>query len=399
MTSIYHELGLRPVINAAGTLTRLGGSLMPPEVLRAMARAAEHCVRMEELQERAGQIIAEATGAEAGYVTCGAAAGLMLGAAACVAGLDIHKMERLPDTSGMKNEVIVQRPHRNSYDHAIRAVGVKLVEAGWLGHPAPHPVEPWEIEAAINERTAAIYWPDMPSVAAITVGLEATVEVARRHGVPVIVDASASLPPTANLRAFTEAGADLVSFSGGKALRGPQASGILAGRRDLIDSVALQHQDMDVHVATWSLRTKLLDSGRLLGPPLQGIGRSLKVGKEEIAGLLTALRLFLERDEAAEQAAWLAQVNAVVELVAGRPGVQAEVVERPGRSTIPQARVRWDEARLGLTGAALINALAEGEPSICVGGSGAGGEIAVAPFSLRPGEAEIVGRRLRELLS
>jgi L-seryl-tRNA(Ser) seleniumtransferase len=218
MPSIYHDLGVRPVINAAGTLTRLGGSLMPPEVLQAMLRAAEHCVRMEELQEWAGQVIAEATGAEAGYVTCGAAAGLMLGAAASVAGLDVHKMERLPDTSGMKSEVIVQRPHRNSYDHAIRAVGVNLVEVGWIGHPAPHAVEPWEIEAAINERTAAIYWPDMPSVAGITADLRDTAAAAHRHNVPVIVDASGSLPPASNLRAFIEAGADLVSFSGGKGL-------------------------------------------------------------------------------------------------------------------------------------------------------------------------------------
>src|SRR5688572_5385427 len=141
--TIYHEFGVQPVINAASTLTRLGGSLMPPEVIEAMGRAAEYCVRIEELQAQAGQMIAQITGAEAGYVTCGAAAGLMLGTAACVAGLDISKMERLPDTAGMKNEVIVQRPHRNSYDHAIRAVGVKLVEVGWLGHPAPRPVQPW----------------------------------------------------------------------------------------------------------------------------------------------------------------------------------------------------------------------------------------------------------------
>jgi L-seryl-tRNA(Ser) seleniumtransferase len=397
MTSIYHDLGLRPVINAAGTLTRLGGSLMPPEVLDAMRRAAEYCVRMEELQERAGQIIAEATGAESGYVTCGAAAGLVLGTAACVAGLDIHKMERLPDTAGMKNEVIVQRPHRNSYDHAIRAVGLKLVEVGWIGHPAPHPVAPWEIEAAINERTAAVYWPDMGSVAGITTGLEATVEVAHRHGVPVIVDASGSLPPTANLRAFTQAGADLVSFSGGKGLRGPQASGILAGRQDLIQSVALQHQDMDVHPSTWSLRAKLLDSGLLPGPPLQGIGRSLKVGKEEIVGLLTALRLFQVRDEAAEQAGWLRQVNTIVEALAGLPGVRAEMEGPPSRY-IPLAQVSWDESALGLTGAALINALADGDPCVCVGGDGAGGQIAVNPFSLKPGDAEVVALRLRKLL-
>ncbi len=398
MATIYDDLGVRPVINAAGTLTRLGGSMMPPEVVEAMVQAAGRCVRMEELQERAGRIIADATGAEDGYVTCGAAAGLTLAAAAAVAGLDIHKMERLPDTTGLKNEIIVQRPHRNSYDHALRAAGARLIEVGWLGHPVPRPVQDWEIEAAINERTAAIYWLDLPAIAANTVGLEATVKVARRHGVPVIVDASSSLPPASNLRAFLAAGADLVAFSGGKALRGPQASGILAGRRSLIQSVALQNQDMDVHVSTWSLRTQLLESRKLPGPPLQGIGRGLKVGKEEIVGLLTALRLFLQRDEAGEQAAWLQQVSSIVNAVAALPEVRAEVIRPPGRE-VPLARLSWDEAKRGLTGAALVNALAEGDPAICVGGDGNGGQITVNPFSLQAGDAEIIGQRLKKLLS
>jgi L-seryl-tRNA(Ser) seleniumtransferase len=309
--------------------------------------------------------------------------------------MDISKMERLPDTTGMKNEVIVQRPHRNSYDHAIRAVGVKLVEVGWLGHPAPRPVQPWEIEAAINERTAAIYWPVMEGTP--TVGLAEVVALAHKHGVPVLVDAAAALPPTANLWAFIDAGADLVTFSGGKALRGPQASGILAGRRDLIQSVALQHQDMDVHPATWSLRGQLLETGLLPGPPLQGLGRPLKVGKEEIIGLLMALRLFVERDETAEQAEWLAQVKIIVEGVAGLPGVEATILGTPERA-VPVAQVTWDEEALGWRGLELVNALATGKPPICVAGDGAGGVVTFSPFSLRPGEAEIIAVRLKDLL-
>jgi L-seryl-tRNA(Ser) seleniumtransferase len=305
-------------------------------------------------------------------------------------------MERLPDTSGLKNEVIVQRPHRNSYDHAIRAVGVKLVEVGWLGHPTPRPVQPWEIEAAINERTAAIYWPVMEGTP--TVGLAEVVAIAHKYEVPVLVDAAAALPPTSNLWTFIEAGADLVTFSGGKALRGPQASGILAGRRDLIQSVALQHQDMDVHPATWSLRTQLLDTGLLPGPPLQGLGRPLKVGKEEIVGLLTALRLFVNRDEAVEQAGWLAQVQVIVEGVADLPGVEAAIVGPPTRA-VPVARVAWDVQRLGWSGIELVNVLAAGSPPICVAGDGMGGVITFSPFSLRAGEAEIVAGRLRELLT
>lgn len=395
--TIYEELGVRPVINAAGTLTRLGGAAMPSEVVQAMARAAEACVRIEELQARAGEIIAAATGAEAGYVTCGAAAGLLLGTAACVAGLDIARMERLPDTRGMKNEVIIQRPHRNSYDHAVRTAGVRLVEVGWLGSPTPHPVQAWEIEAAITEHTAAVYWPVMETTRAITVGLAETVAVAHRRGVPVIVDASAALPPTSNLRDFIAAGADLVAFSGGKALRGPQASGLLAGRRDLIQSVALQHQDMDVHPATWSLRAQLLESGVLLGPPSQGIGRSLKVGKEEIVGVLTALRLFLARDEAAEQVQWWAQVEAIAEAVTGLPNVHVSV--EPTFQGIPTARIHWDEAALGLSGPTLINALGEGDPPICVGGDGAGGIVIFNPFSLLPGEVEQIAQRLSKALA
>ena len=153
---IYDDLGVRPVINASGTLTRLGGSRMAPEVLAAMAEAAASFVAIDELQERAGAVIAEITGAEAGYVVAGAAAGLTLGVAACVAGLDVAEMDRLPDTTGMKDEVVVQRGHRNAYDHAIRAVGVKLVEVGYLGYPGAGGTFGWQLDAAITERTAAV---------------------------------------------------------------------------------------------------------------------------------------------------------------------------------------------------------------------------------------------------
>ncbi len=266
-----------------------------------------------------------------------------------------------------------------------------------MGSPAPRPVQPWEIESAINPHTAAIYWPVMEEAEGKTVGLAETVAVAHRHAVPVIVDASAALPPTGNLRAFIAAGADLVAYSGGKALRGPQASGLLTGRRDLIQSVALQHQDMDVHPVTWSLRAQWLDTGILPGPPLQGIGRSLKVGKEEIVGLLTALRPFLARDEVAEHADWLAQSRAITEALFNVPGLQCDIVENA--QGIPLTRVKWDEARLRLHGAELVNALAEGDPSIGVGGDGAGGMITLNPFSLAPGQAQLVAQRLRELLT
>src|SRR5215211_2621948 len=286
---VYDELGVRTVINASGTLTRLGGSRMAPEVLAAMAEAAASFVHIDQLQARAGAVIAEITGAEAGYVTTGAAAGLALGLAACVAGLDVGKMDRLPDTTGMNNEVVVQRGHRNAYDHAIRSAGVRFVEVGYLGYPGAGGTFGWQLDEAITERTVAVACPilDTPG----TLSLPEVAEIAHRKGVPVIVDAAAELPPRSNLRRFIAEGADLVTFSGGKAIGGPQASGILAGRADLIRSVALQHQDMDVHPRTWQYRS-LIAGGLLPGPPHHGIGRPMKVGKEAIVGLMVALRQF-----------------------------------------------------------------------------------------------------------
>ncbi len=233
MDDTYAKLGIRRSINASGTLTRIGGTLMWPQVAEAMVEASKSFVRMEDLQEKAGQIIRSATGAEAGYVSNGASGGLMMATAACVARLDPDKMDRLPDTTGMKNEVIIQRPHRNSYDHAIRAVGVKIVDVGYLGFPGAGGVWPWQIESAINERTAAIACPVMDVKG--TVPLPEVVRIAHQYDIPVIVDAAAALPPVQNLRRFIEEGADLVVFSGGKALRGPQASGIIAGRKELIE--------------------------------------------------------------------------------------------------------------------------------------------------------------------
>jgi L-seryl-tRNA(Ser) seleniumtransferase len=396
MSDVYRRLGVRTVVNAAGTLTRLGGSRMAPEVLAAMAEAARAFVRIEDLQERAGEIIAAATGAEAGYVTSGAAAGLLLGTAACVAGLDIARMDRLPDTNGMPNEVIVQRQHRHSYDHAIRTVGVRLVEVGGIGHPGPRPTYPWELEAAITGRTAATAWTAMHAPGALP--LADVVRIAHRHRVPVLVDATGALPPPENLRTFTSAGADLVSFSGGKALGGPQCSGILAGRRDLIQSVALQHQDMDVHPQTWTWRRRFLDSGSLPGPPLQGIGRPMKVGREEIVGLLTALDLYLQRDHAADHAHWRATVQRVAAALDGLPGVWPTVTALQDR--YPLVRIQLDEVRLGRTAFDAINRLLDGDPIVAVGEAAAAeGVLIVNPINLTDDDTIVLIERLRAVLA
>lgn len=398
---IYQELGVRTVINASGTLTRLGGSRMAPEVLEAMAEASRSYVRIEDLQEAAGRVIGEATGAESGYVTSGAAAGLLLGTAACVAGLDLQKMERLPDTSapGTKNEVVVHRVHRNSYDHAIRTVGVRLIEVGHFGHPSPGPMRPYELESAINEHTAMVFWPLMGgTVGHGALSLEETVRIAHRHGVPVLVDAAAALPPASNLRRFIAEGADLVVFSGGKALGGPQASGILAGRADLIRSVALQNQDMDVHPETWTWR-RLIAEGQIAGPPLQGIGRACKVGREEIVGLLTALRRYLQRDHAADLARWQGIAQRMAEGLSGVRGLRA-VYNDGGATGRPHVVLHLDGGTLGKRAVDVINQLADGDPIVAVGQGGADqGTITLGTMCLEEGEEEIVVARLRQVVA
>lgn len=396
MGGIYEELGVRPVINAAGTQTRFGGAPLPREVVDAMAEAATACVRMEELEEAAGKVIAEVTGAEAGYVTSGAAAGITLAVAACIARLDVERMDRLPDTSGMPDEVVVQRAHRNAYDHAVRAAGARFVEVGYLGYPGAGGTHPWQIEAAIAERTTALYWADVEARGIVP--LEEVCRIAHRHGLPVVVDASASLPPPENLRRFVAAGADLVSFSGGKAILGPQASGILCGRRELIESVLLQHQDMDVHAETWTYRERYLESDILPGPPHQGLGRGFKVGKEEIVGLVTALKLYARRDHAAHRARWDRQVRAVLDGVADRPWVQGTYVCPPSRP-IPRAHLQLDEAALGFTAFDAIVRLLDGSPRIAVGeGAARDGALVINPIALRDEEIDPLVARLRLVL-
>ncbi len=392
---IYADLGVRPVINASGTLTRLGGSRMAPEVLAAMAEAAAAFVHIDELQEQAGAVIAEITGAEAAYVVTGAAAGLTLGTAACVAGLDVAAMDRLPDLTGLKNEVIVQRGHRNAYDHAIRAVGVHLVEVGYLGYPGAGGTYPWQIEAAISERTAAIACPilDTPG----TVSLPEVCAIAHAHGLPVIVDAAAELPPRANLRRFPAEGADLVVFSGGKAIGGPQASGILAGRADLIASVALQHQDMDVRPQTWS-RREWLASGRVGGVPHQGFGRAMKVGREEIVGLVTALRRFAAGSDEADLARWQGLLAGIARELEGVPGL-ATRIHVPADKPVPSLHLALLGDSNGERAYAVVNRLLAGEPAIAIDQSHAEhGRLAVTAQGLTADEAAIVARRLREEL-
>lgn len=358
---VYEELGVVPLINAAGFKTRLGGAALPPHVVQSMVEAAGATVDIAGLQARASEIIAEITGAEAGYVTCGAAAALTLAAAACITRLDPRKIEVLPDTSGMPNEIIIYRAHRNSYDHALRAAGAKLIEVGLNDRAVGAGVrslEAWEIDAAISERTVAVAYvvtsPEDPP-------LRLVAEAAHQRGVPVIVDAAAQLPPEDNLRRFIEAGADLVAFSGGKALRGPQASGFLCGRKDLIQSVALNHLDFDVDLGLTALPRDLIPLDRLPGLPHHGIGRGFKAGKEEIVGLLVALRRFAGRTGREEERARLRGLAERIASDLSRANeLSASVVVSGG---YPEVHLKLGESRRA---AAVYRALSRGTPPVIV---------------------------------
>lgn len=397
MAGIYEHLGVQPVINAAGTLTRLGGRRMAPDVLAAMAEASASFVHIDELQEAAGKVIARVTGAEAGYVTNGAAAGLTLATAACVVGMDVAAMDRLPDTTGMRNEIVVQRGHRNSYDHAIRAAGIRFVEAGYLGYPGAGGTMPWQVESAITERTAAIACPILPTPGCLP--LPEIAEIARRHGLPVIVDAAAELPPRSNLRRFINEGADLVVFSGGKAVGGPQSSGILAGRADLIASVALQHQDMDVRAQTWNKRN-LLDQGVVAGVPHQGFARGTKVGREEIAGLIVALEKFVQGSDEDDAYSWNGLLDQIEFALRDVPSIELHRDDpAKTRRPLPYLRIHLVNAPPG-SGYRVVNRMLHGDPRIALAESWAEHNIvAINPHNLTETEAGVIGQRLAVVLS
>jgi L-seryl-tRNA(Ser) seleniumtransferase len=372
---IYERLGVKRVIHGSGTTTRYGGSMLRPEVLETMREASKQLVNLDELNAAAGAEIARMIGAEAAFVTAGASSGLILQTAACIAGDDPAKIVRLPDTTGMKNEIVIQRAHRFAYDQAYRVAGGVLVEIGLARR-----TQPFELDAAITERTAAVVYLISPFTRPPGIlTLAQTIEIAHKRGVPVIVDAASMLPPRENLTKFLKMGADLVSFSGGKGIRGPQSTGILAGRRDLIRAVALN------------------------ASPNQALARAAKTSKEEICGLVVALELFMAEDEAAEMKRYRDVCAVIVEKLTDIPGLRCVVEEDPVNRPIPHACVYFTEDWRGPSGAAIAQALAKGEPHIYVQqGANQGGyfdEVAVDPINLQPGDEAIVAKRLREELT
>jgi L-seryl-tRNA(Ser) seleniumtransferase len=386
------ELGLRPMINASGPNTRSGGHRMHPAVIEAMAWAGSVHLPIDELQVQAGNLIAEVTGAEAGYVTAGASAGLTLAAAACIAGLDIAAMSRLPDATGLRNEIVVQRGHRNGYDRALRAAGARLIDIGDLGYPGGGMTQAWQIRAAIDAGTAAVACPVQAGPGLVP--LEEVVAVAREAGVPVIVDAAAALPPAGNLRRFIDIGADLVVFSGGKAIGGPQGTGIICGRTDLIRSIALQHQDLITDERTWSGR-RLIEDGVLAGMPANGIGRSMKVGRESIVGLMVALRRFVAADHEAEADRQLRLLRRIAEQLEGSVAYPVEIVVGAATQPFPSLLIHVGGASAADSAADIVLAAARGDPPVQLGQMRLSeGIVTVLASTLADDEADAVAERL-----
>jgi uncharacterized pyridoxal phosphate-dependent enzyme len=364
---IYEELGVKRLINAWGPMTVVGGSRMRPEVIAAMAEAAPAFVDFVDLHKKAGQRIAELIGVEAAYVAGGCAAGLAVATAACVAGTDRAKIARLPDTTGMKRQVVIARSHRNGYDMAIRQVGVELVE---IGHARG--TQAWELEEAIGPETAAVAYVYARWTFDLPLSLAETVRIAHARGVPVIVDGAAEVPPFRNLRGLVDTGADVVVISGGKGIMGPQNTGLVLGRRDLIEACAQN------------------------ASPNHAVGRSMKVSKEEIVGITKAVELFVKQDHAGIERRWHEQVDAVARALGSVRGVRVVKDEAQYSEGIPVAKVFVDPAVAGRSAEQVAAELLAGDPGVKV--AQAKEWLSVNPQFLEVGEEAVVIERLRQAL-
>ena len=371
----YQRLGVTPFINAAGTYTILSASTMPDEVQAAVALAGKRPVHLMELHKAAGEYLARRLRCEGALVTSGAAAAIKLATAACITRGNKSAVINIPtEMQGLKNEVIVQKAHRYDYDHAIRDCGARLIDVETLD----------EYERAFSERTVMTQFFNAAEGGRIS--REDWVRVAHKHGVPCFNDAAADVPPIANLWNYTEMGFDLVAFSGGKGLRGPQCSGLLLGKKDLIDAAQLNNS-----------------------PNSNTIGRGMKVGKEEIIGLVAAVDWFLEHDDAAMEAEYRKRAALIAERVKSVPSIEARVFIPPVANHVPHLLITYDMNRIKVSATEVVERMREGTPRIELNPSTGGGPassglpggsnvIVVGVWMLQPGEDEIVARRLEEVL-
>ena len=371
----YQKLGVAPFINAAGTYTILSASTMPDEVQAAIGSAAKRPVHLLELHKAAGEYLARRLRCEGALVTSGAAAAIKLATAACITRGNKSAVINIPtEMQGLKNEVIVQKAHRYDYDHAIRDCGARLIDVETLD----------EYERAFSERTVMTQFFNAAEGGRIS--REDWVRVAHKHGVPCFNDAAADVPPISNLWTYTEMGFDLVAFSGGKGLRGPQCSGLLLGKKDLIDAAQLNNS-----------------------PNSNTIGRGMKVGKEEIIGLVAAVDWFLEQDDAAMEAEYRKRAALIAERVKSVSSVEARVFIPPVANHVPHLLITYDMNRIKVSALEVMQRMREGTPRIELNPSTGGGPasiglpggsnvIVVGVWMLQPGEDEIVARRLEEVL-
>jgi uncharacterized pyridoxal phosphate-dependent enzyme len=371
-SDVYKRLGLRPIINAAGTYTHLGGSLMPPEVIAAMNDAAQGYVPMRDLTKATGERIAQLTNNEAALVTTGAAGAIFVGTCACIAGDDPDKAKRLPFTDGMKNEVVTQKLHLTGWTRQCEAAGARMIDVEYKE----------QLQRAINGRTAMVYflvadkhfgtYRDQPDAPGGKVSLAECVAIAKAAHVPILVDAAAELPPSENLSAYTRQGVDLVAFSGGKGLRGPQNAGLLVGRKDLVN-IAATFQS-----------------------PYSGIGRDLKVAKETMIGMVAAVERYVKVDHAAEWKEWARQIDYMRGILNKISGVETGYVPREITNHVPRLWIKWDEKAFNFSREDCFKALQDGDPSIVPLRTPMG--ITIVPWMMAPGQEKLVAQRLREVL-
>lgn len=360
----YKELGLRSFINAAGTYTALTGCLMREEAVDAYNYATKQYVALDELQDKVGERLAELIGVEAATVTAGAASAITLGTAGVLSGMDSKKASMIPnDLTGMKSEVIMQKSHVIGYAHAIKNCGVSIITVETKA----------ELEAAINEQTAMLWFLNAHNYDG-EIQYKEFIDVGKKYNIPMMNDCAADVPPVENLWKYTDMGFDLVCFSGGKGLRGPQSCGLLLGKKELIAAA------------------------RLSAPPRgDTVGRGMKVNKEEILAMLLAVENYLERDHAADWMMWEKQIQLIHDSVANIEGVQAEIHVPKIANHVPSIKIKWDENKILMSPNDVRQALRDGHPSIeTVGGEES---VNITTWMLNPGEERIVARRLSNILS
>ena len=363
----YEELGVPTVINCEGTMTVLGGSLPHPELEAVMTMAGRHFVNIPDLEVAAGKRIAEMLKLPDGFtalVTSGAAAAIQSGLAGILTGGKEALIRQLPDLTGMKSEVIIQKSHRNPFDHQLRSTGIKLIEIE----------TPDQLRAAVNERTAMMHFSNFANAAG-QIKVDEWVKLAKQYNIPCMNDAAADTPPVSHLWDYTNMGYDLVTFSGGKAIRGPQCAGLLIGRKDTVANALLNNS-----------------------PHEDTLGRSQKVGKEEILGMVKALELFLAEDHEALSKEWQARLEGISREITKVPGVTTSFFVPDIANHVPHMSITWDASRISVTPQQASKLLRNSKPSIVIGGGEGRPGLAMCSFMLQSGEDKIVAEQLSRVL-